>query len=233
MLYFTTLCHIWLSQFPKYVFSMLCQIPLCQIPFCSIPISCYTTFRYTWFQIAHLSVITDSCSPLYLIPLSLIALYLIPVLIYLIPLCSILLYLIPVIPGSLHPSQVVPFRLQYKYATPSMLLHIAVKRVFIARSENAPKPIRERGFKLQWLTPGSIKPRTRVRRETINLRGEISCSNSLLGVAYLYYVQTILGHFRAVFVASALWYAPCRAMRRRRRRRSENRKWESGVGWSS
>ena len=27
-----------------------------------------------------------------------------------------------------------------------MLLHIAVKRVFIARNENAPKPNRERGF---------------------------------------------------------------------------------------
>ena len=115
MLYFITLCHIPLSLFPKYVFSMLCQIPLCQIPLCSIPISCYTsfrytTFRYTWFQIAHLNVITDSCSLLYLIPLCPIALYLIPVLIYLIPLYPIPLYLIPVlhviivsvILGSLH-----------------------------------------------------------------------------------------------------------------------------------
>ena len=85
---------------------------------------------------------------------------------------------------KLYKSQVVPFWLQYKYATPSMLLHIAVKRVFIARNENAPKPNRERGFKLQWLTLGSIKPRTRVRREAINLRGKISCSNSLLGMAY-------------------------------------------------
>ena len=71
-------------MFPKYIFSLLCLIPLCQIPLCSIPIS-YTTFRYasfhyTWFQIAHFNVMTDSCSLLCLIPLYPITLCLIPVL---------------------------------------------------------------------------------------------------------------------------------------------------------
>ena len=72
-------------MFPKYIFSLLCLIPLCLILLCSIPISCYATFRcacfrYTWFQIAHFNVMTDSCSLLCLIPLCLITLCLIPVL---------------------------------------------------------------------------------------------------------------------------------------------------------
>ena len=72
-------------MFPKYIFSLLCLIPLCLILLCSIPISCYATFccacfRYAWFQIAHFNVMTDSCSLLCLIPLCLITLCLIPVL---------------------------------------------------------------------------------------------------------------------------------------------------------
>ena len=72
-------------MFPKYIFSLLCLIPLCLILLCSIPISCYATFRcacfrYAWFQIAHFNVMTDSCSLLCLIPLCLIMLCLIPVL---------------------------------------------------------------------------------------------------------------------------------------------------------